>query len=76
MIYAGKKMLRLRAAPSTIIIHGGGFQVGRNTDGDLDFLAAYNPIDSDAAHGFSRRLVGGVNLGLGTAATCSSDSVL
>lgn len=43
-------------------------------DGNIDFIAAYNPTNVNAAHGFSRRTSGGTNLALGTAATCSDDS--
>eukprot|EP00581_Thalassiosira_minuscula_P007700 CAMPEP_0183709744 /NCGR_PEP_ID=MMETSP0737-20130205/5727_1 /TAXON_ID=385413 /ORGANISM="Thalassiosira miniscula, Strain CCMP1093" /LENGTH=1527 /DNA_ID=CAMNT_0025937921 /DNA_START=98 /DNA_END=4681 /DNA_ORIENTATION=+ len=41
---------------------------------DLEFIAAYNPDDASAAHGFSRRQGGSTNLVTGTAATCSDDS--
>mmetsp|Transcript_5046 Transcript_5046/g.9859 ORF Transcript_5046/g.9859 Transcript_5046/m.9859 type:complete len:835 (-) Transcript_5046:1660-4164(-) len=44
-----------------------------NSD-DVDFIAAYNPDDSNAAHGFSRRTGGVTNIALGTAASCSDDS--
>jgi len=43
-------------------------------EGNLDFIAAYNPTDVNAAHGFSRRTGGGTNLALGTASSCSDDS--
>ena len=45
-----------------------------SSGGDLDFIAAYNPTDVNAAHGFSRRTNGGTNLSLGVAASCSEDS--
>ncbi|KAL9189115.1 hypothetical protein ACHAXT_011605 [Thalassiosira profunda] len=43
-------------------------------EGDVDFIAAYNPTDANAAHGFSRRTGGTTNLALGVAASCADDS--
>ncbi|KAL3784911.1 hypothetical protein ACHAW5_006233 [Stephanodiscus triporus] len=43
-------------------------------EGDLQFIAAYNPDGVNVAHGFSRRKAGSTNLAIGYAATCSDDS--